>query len=199
MAKIGFSGAHRTGKTTLCELLAEKHPYVMKKTDIASTFKKEKFTVLANMVGFNGFVLGCEQQWKIIHHLAKTLIKAKPNTFFDRTLLDSFAYTDFILGQRLSEFHATKTEINEFNSLRNACIERFVLQDFTFIIQPGIPFVGVEKSPDETSQEIINTLVIMAAEEYLEPNRYFIMPREVTDLNERIKIIEDVLRVKKYI
>ena len=39
----------------------------------------------------------------------------------------------------------------------------------------------------------------MAAQEHLDANRYFIMPREITSLEDRMAVIEDVLRVKKYI
>ena len=127
MPRIAFSGAHRTGKTTLAEQLATRHGFVMNQTDVASTFKKEKFNVLANQTGISGFIKGCEQQEVIIHHLTKKILEAGPNSVSDRCLIDSFAYTDYILGQRLSEFVPSEQHQAAFNHLRDMCIERFVL------------------------------------------------------------------------
>lgn len=197
--KIGFSGAHRTGKTTLCDLVAREIGYKFKPTSVSSVFKKETYQELADMTGHEGFVRGVGKQWEVINHLKNVYKKTRGDTILDRTLIDSFAYTDYVLGLRLMEFPCQQEHINTFNELRDACTNAFDLQDFTFIVQPGIPFVYEKKSADERSQDIINTLVIMAAESYLKPNQYFIIPREVVSLEERLRVVKDVLKVKKVI
>jgi len=68
--------------------------------------------------------------------------------------------------------------------------------DFTFIIQPGIEFVDRDSSCSKEIQENLNEVFLNAADLYLPSDKYFIMPREVTDFEERVSICQNILKKK---
>lgn len=199
MKKIGFSGAHRTGKTTLAKAFAEKHGFAFHETKVTSTFAQQSARAMESMTGPEGFKARLAQQEMITHHIAKILIYSEPKAVFDRTMLDVYAYTSYYLRQQMNTFNHDGRHIEALYRLLGEVVQRMVLQDFTFVIQTGIPYHEDATKASQESQQIINDLIVKAAEAYLPANRYFVVPKEIVSFDERMEVVYDVCKTLKLI
>ena len=67
------------------------------------------------------------------------------------------------------------------------------------MIQTGIPYHEDATKASQESQQIINDLIVKAAEAYLPANRYFVMPQEIVSFDERMEVVYDVCKTLKLI
>nr|DAS97272.1 MAG TPA: AAA domain protein [Caudoviricetes sp.] len=199
MKKIGFSGAHRTGKTTLARAFAARNGLPFHETKVTSTFAQQSARAMESMTGPEGFKARLAQQEIITHHIAKILIYSEPKSIFDRTMLDVYAYTSYYLRQQMNTFNHDGSHIEALHRLLGEVVRRMVLQDFTFIIQTGIPYHEDGTKASQGSQQFINDLIIKAAEAYLPANRYFVMPQDIVSFDERMEVVYDVCKTLKLI
>lgn len=199
--KIGFAGAHRTGKTSLAERLAVDHDLIMYYTNVSSVFNKEE-NQMREMETVKGRYAYRERiliQEQALTQVINTIVRGEDQSIFDRTPLDVWAYSEYFLTSLINTFPHEKWEREALDNHRQIILNRLEAIDFYFIIQTGIPFVSAEKSGSLDYQQDINDNIVFAAEKFLRPNQYFIMPADITDFNERIAVCEDVMRVKKII
>lgn len=181
---FGFCGAHRTGKTTICDILARDNPdYPFVSADVTSIQKEMNFdfgkeTDPIKILDF---------QEAVIDRL--TAIYEKQTTYFftDRTPADVAAYTlahfdtrdytDPEISQRIDRILAKcKDAMGKYF----ACV---------FCIQPGIAYVEEPNKPTYSAsyQEKIAALCLGFAH----PNtkNLYVMPRNTLDIHERVDLV----------
>jgi hypothetical protein len=130
--KIGLSGSHRTGKTTLALAIAQKKHIAFIKTDTHAVFKQQGLHPAAPM-DFN-------TRLEIQHQVLAAAVQAwqvETNDFItDRTPLDFIAYTlADIQGTTAVDFAALTTYITRCFEVTNQFFNLLV------VLQPAIPLV----------------------------------------------------------
>ncbi|MDA8175217.1 MAG: AAA family ATPase [Nitrospiraceae bacterium] len=160
---IGLCGSHRSGKTTLAGLLAEKTGLPFIKTNTSGVFKRAGLDPAAPMDAETRLSI----QNLVLDAAIEEWIKAGIGGFItDRTPLDMIAYT-------MADIQGT-TRIDEqgFSGYIQRCFKaanRFF--KLIVVIQPGIPLVKAEgKAALNTAYlEHLNSLVLgLCADERLE-------------------------------
>lgn len=194
--KICFSGAHRTGKTTLAERIAVDHDLIMYYTEVEKTFKKRSVKEAESLRGKDGFYERILQQNLICNHVTQQIMRGEQYSVFDRSAFDVYGYSEFFLSNLLGDFKAGREDFRAFESHLDMIRQHFDSIDFTFIIQPGIRFEDDAGSCSLDIQEPLNEVFLNVADMYLPKDKYFVMPKEVTDLEERVKICSDILKEK---
>jgi len=194
--KICFSGPHRTGKTSLAERIAVDNEFIMVYTEVKKTFKKRSVKETERLTGKDGFYERLLQQENICRHVMSQITSADDYSVFDRSAFDVYCYSEFFLSKLLGEFNPKREDFEAFE-IHLAWIKKyFGLFDFTFIIQPGIEFEDDEGSGSKEIQEDLNEIFLNAADLHLPKDKYFVMPKEVTDFEERVSICQDILSEK---
>lgn len=182
---IGLVGAHRTGKTTLARLFAERQ-------DVA--FIETKTTQVFLDLGFDpkveyDFKTRLMIQRKILESADKLYRGADRIFITDRTPIDMLAYT-------LAD--VTRTTVNgelekELKAYSDDCIELTNRHFNTLmLVQPGIKMVETEgKAPVNYGYiEHLNHLMMgIVVSEAVKCNHYYI-PRHMTDLEDRCSALE---------
>lgn len=194
--KICFSGAHRTGKTTLAERIAVDHDLIMYYTRVSKTFKKRSVKEAESLRGKDGFYERILQQNVICDHVTQQIMRGESYSVFDRSAFDVYCYSEFFLSNLLGDFKAGREDFRAFESHLGMIRQNFDSIDFTFIIQPGIRFEDDVDSCSLDIQESLNEVFLNVADKYLPKDKYFVMPKEVTDFEERVKICSDILKEK---
>lgn len=182
---IGLSGAHRTGKTSICQRLSEKNPIPFLRTSAKAAAEEYGFDVnnpgsLADRLGWQEFLLTrFEEQYATQDGLF----------FADRTPLDMAAYmmADVTAGEIDPEIDK---RIDSYVSRCLAMTDRFFAA--VVIIQPGIAHVPVDGSPapNRAYQEKLNALMLGLAPRLDRP--HYIIGRNVTDFQERCNAVADL-------
>jgi len=102
--KIGFSGTHSSGKTTLAEMLSKyfKNPYLI--TESAREFDKNDLK-------------NCETQYKIFLRQIERELNAPWNSTIitDRTIMDNLAYIDAFCGYERNLWSLALNWINTYD------------------------------------------------------------------------------------
>lgn len=180
---IGLAGAHRTGKTSICEQLAEKNPFPFVRTSARE---------LADRLGFDVNNPGTmeerlEFQEQLLLAFEETYAAQTGVFFADRTPYDMAAYM-------LSEVQTG--EVDPALDMRiNAYIEKCIEMANRYfgiicVIQPGIRFVHEPGTPtfNVGYQEKLNALMIGTAYSTFR-RQLFVLDRTVTDLQRRVEIV----------
>ncbi len=129
---LGFCGAHRTGKTTLANMVANQKKLPFVKTDTSAVFAKFDLDPALPMK----FATRLQIQHQILDSAIKTW-EQEPRIFVsDRTPIDMIAYTlGDILGKTDVDFAALDEYINLCFAITNKFFGKLIL------VQPGIPLV----------------------------------------------------------
>lgn len=180
--RIGLCGSHRTGKTTLAKTLAEELHLPFIQTQIQQVFEQLGLDPAAKM----DFNTRLEVQEYILIS-TKQIWQAAPSAFVtDRTPIDFMAY---LLGDIQGE-----TVVN-FTNLQNYLLECFntINQLFTRIVvlQPAIPLVFAQgkASLNKAYIEHLNALILGLCHDERLHCPVTVIPREVVDLHNRLKLI----------
>jgi hypothetical protein len=183
---VGFCGAHRTGKTTLAMEIARVTGKQFVRTRVTEIFAEHKLHAAQDM----DFETRLKIQYRILEACERDWLNATGEFVTDRTPVDFLAYT---LGDVLG-----KTEVNqsEFDHYLERCFDltnRFF--GALVIIQPGIPLEVAEGKAalNKAYIEHINSLVIGLCHDQRVHNRIIVVRREVTDLDERIRLVAAAL------
>lgn len=186
MKNIGLCGAHRTGKTTLAMELARLTGKQFVRTRVSEVFKQHGLHAAQEMdfetrLNIQYRILeACEQDWQ---HAGREFVT-------DRTPVDFLAYT---LGDVQGK---TAVHPPEFNQYVERC---FALTNSFFgalvILQPGIPLAEAEGKAalNQAYIEHINSLVIGLGNDERVQCKVLTIPRSLTDLNERVRLVSDVV------
>lgn len=183
--RIGVSGGHRVGKTSLCKRLADELGIEFVQGSATPIFQKFG-RMPADALPFAERL---EIQFELLNDYERRL-SGKSNFITDRNPIDYIAYTlaelnnavateQVKLGElRLSEY------ISKCYEVSNTCL------DMGLLVQPGIPLMN-----DDTKGvcslmmiEKLNLLMASSVCDYRSMVPFFIIDREVIDMGGRIDV-----------
>jgi predicted ATPase len=177
---IGLVGAHRTGKTTLARLYAEREQVQFVETTTSSIFKELGFDPKVDY----DFKTRLFIQRKILDDMDKKYCSATGIFIADRTPLDALTYTlADVTRENINGELAKELEVYSHDCFR--VLNRHF--NILMLVSPGIPLVEAEgKAPANTAyiEHFHNLALGLLVGEYVEANHYFI-PRAMTDLETR--------------
>jgi nicotinamide riboside kinase len=184
MSKIGICGAHRCGKTTLAQNLAQHLNIKFAQTNVSSVFAKHNMHAAQTM----DFATRLWIQTEILHSVQQAW--HKQNFVTDRTSIDFMAYL-------LAEVQSN-TQI-ELNKLQNYMQQCFAVANQNFesilVVQPGIALVYEDgkAAMNQAYIEHLNTLILGLVHDERLTTTVKVMPRELIDFNARINwVLENV-------
>jgi predicted ATPase len=190
---IGLSGAHRTGKTTVARRFAEVNECPLILSSATSVAKDMGIKVdigmpIADRMAF---------QEEVLRRFEDVYETQAGNGLFiaDRTPLDFAAYmlTDWHPVTSGSEHNA---QIIDYVQRCMTVTERYFY--LVSVVQPGIAYVSGDgkPAPNDLYQELLNTTLIGLAADTLVRNHFYLMPRTVTENEERCSHIGHVYSKK---
>lgn len=197
MRKLYVIGAHRVGKTFLCESIEGADPSVkFVRTELKPVFKPTwdaaKGLLLAgDYARFYGAVVGLQKA--LAAKVTQSVESIHPSTekaILDRSIVDVLAYStgyvemcSNLVGENKLSFDA----IEEFYSVIWSEIVPLVDKSAKYLlVQPGIPFVHSDGSLDEGTQLKTSSAMIKWAERLIPSENLVIMPAQTTTLTERM-------------
>lgn len=191
---IGLLGAHRTGKTSLAQSYAKKHGIVFLETPVSVIFKELGYSP-SDQFDFGTRLM---IQEVILERLdAMYANMAGVQAICDRTPIDLMGYT-------LAEVHGHAVAPEEQARLARYIARCYEVLNKRFtallLIQPGIPVVPAEgKAPLSAGYiEHLNSLMLgLACDQRVKIPHYYLM-REVTDMEDRIGRLENVVMKVQY-
>lgn len=132
---FAFSGAHRTGKTTLAKAVAERMGLPFVDTNVTAELKAAGFDQVADLDLATR--LACQQK-RLELHMQKVAAAPRPS-IWDRSPLDIAAYT-------IAEFamHSDPALATEAKNLVDACLDYTARHYDTVIVVPPLPIYEVE-------------------------------------------------------
>ena len=186
--KIGLSGAHRVGKTTLCEKISEQLDIKLLKINTIEVFNK------LNIKPSDSFRLDYRLyiQRKILEHFHKKISLCDYHSSFitDRTPIDFIGY---MLADINSDTFIDNNEllvfIEDCYKVINECIK------YIIVIQPGIPLKYEEGKAklNKSYIELLNTIIIGSLyNEKLYKIKKKVIEREVIKIEDRIELIKEL-------
>jgi hypothetical protein len=183
---IGLCGAHRTGKTTLARLYAEKHKIRFVETSVSAIWHELGYDP-ATTYDFGTRLMIQEEILKRVDFVLSQ--HAGTEFITDRTPLDMAAYTlADAIGDRVPptmQKRLAKYVEDCFHSTNR----RFGV---VLLVQPGIALVDEPgKAPiNEGYIEHLNSLILgLTVDERMKP-AHFYMPRSLKDIDERMTALE---------
>lgn len=187
---IAFSGAHRTGKSTLAEYFSKKNgiEYVM--TDISGIFKERGLSPRDKLP----FDTRMDIQWEILKRLKQTYHAAKTPFVTDRSPIDLMAYLLSEIGPDNVSEDADMQIAGYFDECARV-VQRHL--SAIILVQPGIEVVEDSSKAPATFgyMEHINIICKgLIGEPRFGETSMIIMSRKVTDLNERLLATASILK-----
>lgn len=185
---LGLSGAHRTGKTAVAEILAERNDCPFIRSSAQQVAKDLGVKVDFGMP----FHERMAYQEEVLRRFKEAYEQEAGNGLFvaDRTPLDFAAYV-------LTDYHPDRVRGLEYDA--NGWVLDYVRRcmeltgEYFFlvaVVQPGIPYVPEEgkPAPNPLYQEIMNTCLTGLGADHRVKSHFFLMPRNLTDLQERVSV-----------
>jgi len=175
---IGLCGSHRTGKTTLAELLAGKAGIPFVKTGTSEVFRECGLDP-SKPIDF-GKRLWIQE--KILDAAEKVWRAGRKQSITDRTPLDMAAYTlGDIQGATEVDFEALERYLDRCFEATNKFFSMLVL------IQPGIPLIHEEGKAalNKGYLEHLNFLILGLCNDERVKRKCLCLPRAVMGLDQR--------------
>lgn len=190
---IGFSGAHRVGKTTLAQAFAEKHDMTFLKTSATEVFRAAGLNPAASMPIDTRIAIQESMLQVFEKHYAAAATKSTIGLFVaDRTPIDLAAYLLAEVQQNTTVGQEQET-VNFAAQYVKRCLECADRWFSTIlIVQPGIQVVEADGKARGCPlfMEHLNTLMLgLTADERLKCRNYYI-PRRVVSLEARLHASE---------
>lgn len=221
---IGIAGAHRVGKSTLCNELEKfgvgLYRYVS--TDLTSVLKKHKLTAVElQKRPINEFLT---VQYDILRKIIETIkdCREQKGVFVvDRTPIDALAYlwsnfnaTDFesLYYNRIDTKENIQAIYNAIDAYKKTAYEACQGElAMIFLVQPGIKIVEEEGKalPDAHYQDQLNRFMLgdlrSVQEDLIDKKTdgrgykwVRIMPRSMTDLKQRVLFVDKCFSSKMF-
>jgi hypothetical protein len=189
--RIGFAGAHRTGKTTLAKDVADSLKIKFYPTKVSEALiwgvirsgPSDQFTFAERL--------------EIQKHLANYLdgqygnIKEKAYVV-DRTPLDILGYLFANMDSTCSDLWSAKTR-SLIEQAIDSCEKHF---SKIFLVQPGISTIDDEGKRGKTFmsypyQVAINNNILAFGHKYLGDEKFVVIPEEMTSNDDRVRFALD--------
>ena len=188
--RIGVCGSHRTGKTTLAELIAKETGINFVKTSTSAVFKQNGLNPLVPL-DFN------TRLW-IQHRIIEAIVpvwQAETDAFItDRTPIDFMAYTlADIQGTTVVDFTELEAYVSKCFDITNQFFSKIA------ILQPAIPLVYEEGKAalNKAYIEHLNTLIAgLCADERLQCPT-IVIKRNIIALAERARVVLDFIPTRR--
>lgn len=179
---IGFSGAHRTGKTTLAKEVAEHFDVPFAGSPASNVFAEMGLCPKADYP----IEKRLEIQRRLLDECHKTWVGAGHVFVSDRTPLDLMAYTMSAVTREVVDEKANRElerYISDCFDVANQCFHTIL------VVQPGItPVEAQGKGPTAYgyTEHVAALTIGYLYSERLQANRFW-LPKDVTNLKTRIE------------
>lgn len=183
---LGLVGAHRTGKTSLARLYAEKHGISFLETSVSAIWRELGYDPAA----LYDFETRMTIQERILERVDAKFAEFSGREFItDRTPLDMAAYLlGDAVGDRVPE--SCQERVKKYVAdCFEATNRRFGV---VILIQPGIPLVREDgkAAMNEAYIEHLNSLMLgLTCDERLRSYNFY-LPRSIIDMDRRLAAIE---------
>lgn len=180
--KIGLCGSHRTGKTTLAKAVAEHLNIPFIQTNTSQVFHDHGLKPSSPM----DFKTRLWIQHKVVDAGQKVWESRQGDFITDRTPIDMMAYTLCdVQGTTQVDFYALKRYMTHCFQVTNRLFSSLI------IIQPGIPLVYEtgKAALNEAYMEHLNVMIIGLCSQERSTCPFFILQRDIVDLQDRIDTI----------
>lgn len=188
----GIAGAHRVGKTTLCESLSNETDFGLLEMRVGNVFSDLGIDPAEPM----SFQTRLGVQNEILDRAIKVWAAEPTHFFADRTPIDMLAYTTADMDGQIC---LTDIEMAGYMEYRSRCydaLHRFF--GVLIIVQPGIDLVDPGEKPtakmDKGFIEHLNSIVLGLAFAPECKLPVYIVPREVVDLDARLSYCVGCIR-----
>lgn len=190
---FGLCGAHRTGKTSLAKLYAERHGIKFVETSVSSIWRELGYDPAMTY----DFETRLMVQEEILKRIDLKLSEYAGTEFItDRTPLDMAAYTlADAIGDRVPD-NCQKRLKDYVQACFDSTNRRFGV---VCLIQPGIPIKYEEGKAalNEAYIDHLSSLIFgLCVDERLTSHHYY-MPRLVTDMERRIESLAAAIKRSK--
>jgi hypothetical protein len=179
---VGLCGSHRTGKTTLAEIISQRTGVPFVRTATTEVFRECGLDPSQPM----DFDKRLWIQHRILDAAEKIWSAERSGFITDRTPLDMAAYT-------LADIHGnTKANFKDLEEYLERCFKATNGFFRTIVlIQPGIPLVHEEGKAalNEGYLEHLNYLMMGLCNDGRISSRFFCLPREVKAIEDRVNSI----------
>lgn len=185
---IGLVGSHRTGKTTLASLFAERQQIEFVQTSVSALFKELGYDPKLDY----DFATRLLIQRKILDVVDKQYCNAKSVFITDRTPLDMLSYTLADVSRQNMTPEFTKEVIQYSRDCFEVLNRHFSI---LMLVSPGIKVEEAEgKAPaNEAYMEHIHYIALgLLVSQEVKADHYFI-PRRMVDLEARYEALADVV------
>lgn len=189
---IGLVGAHRVGKSTLCAQLKDELHLGEVPVSIAAWQAEENYNSSKmdyewrDRKNIQGALLS-KFEYTLRRH--KRVLRGQgANMISERTPLDLIGY-----AVACAPSEPSAEEVAWLKDYTAACIQLTnTYYDKVFLVQPGIPFVETDKSPDEELVNQLNSVYLsLMVNPQLTVERH-ILDEDMTDLTDRVQFIKDI-------
>jgi hypothetical protein len=189
--RIGFTGAHRTGKTTLAKDIADslKIKFYPTKVSEAPIWKAIRSSPSDSFT----FAERLEIQSHLAHYLDGQYGNIKEKAYVvDRTPLDILGYLFANLDSTCSDLWTAKTR-SLIEQVIESCEKNF---SKIFLVQPGIHVRDDDGKSGKTFmsypyQLAISNNILAFGHKYLGDGKFIVIPEEMTSLDERVRYALD--------
>ena len=186
--QIAISGAHRTGKSSLCKTLSQSLGLPFLESSTTKILQKYGYEADANL----RFPERMKAQLLLAQEYDKNFFDNK-KFITDRCHFDFMLYSFMEVG---NDFPYDKNLENEFESYIDSCVKKSKNLDALYLLQPGIPIFYTKGKASAVTPllEKLNLLALGLISQYNIPCT--IIPKDCLDMKQRVEFISADLNQK---